>query len=400
VSARASVAVDVAGRRLALTNLDKVFYPATGFTKRDVIDYYTRAAPALLPHLRDRPLTLKRYPDGAAGPFFYEKRCPSHRPSWVKTAEVWSERSQGAIRFCVVNDLPSLVWAVNLADLEMHTYLHRAPDVETPTAVVFDLDPGAPADVVHCCEVALLLRRLFDRLGLASYAKASGSKGLQLYLPLNTRKANVGYDATKAFARAAADLLEAERPDLVVSSMKKALRPGKVLVDWSQNDAHKTTVCAWSLRARERPTVSAPVAWSELESALRARDPARLSFDAAAALARLEREGDRFAPVLTVRQQLPPPDALRRALGSAGRQKLRGAGGGLPRGAAPPPAARDDLRRPRHGSKSAIEEGRRQGPSSRRRSARRVDRRPAARRRGRPSGTRHDAGSDGYLSTE
>lgn len=395
-SARGSVAVDVEGRHLVLSNLAKVFYPATGFTKRDVIDYYTRVAPALLPHLRDRPLTLKRYPDGAAGPFFYEKRCPSHRPSWVRTTEVWSEHNEDVIRFCVVNDLATLVWAANLADLEMHTYLHRAPDVDTPTAAVFDLDPGAPADVVQCCEVALLLRRLFDRLGLSSYPKASGSKGLQLYVPLNSR---ASYAAAKSFARAVAELLEARRPDLVVSSMKKALRPGKVLVDWSQNDAHKTTVCVWSLRARERPTVSAPVSWGEVESALRARDGARLSFDASAALARLEKDGDGFAPVLRERQRLPAIGDVAGALDRGG-ERFRGAGGGPPRGAAPPPAAKGDLRRPWHAPKAGSAAGRRQGSPAKRRSARTSGRRTPARRGGRPSGAGDGAAGDGYLSTE
>jgi bifunctional non-homologous end joining protein LigD len=341
---------------------------------------------------------LKRYPDGAAGPYFYEKRCPSHRPSWVKTAEVWSEHNQGVIRFCVVNDLASLVWAANMADLEMHTYLHRAPKLERPTAAVFDLDPGAPADLVQCCEVALILRRLLDRLELASFPKASGSKGLQLYVPLHTP---VGYPATKSFARAVAELLEAERPDLVVSSMKKVLRPGKVLVDWSQNDAHKTTVCVWSLRARERPTVSAPVAWREVEAAFRARDRTRLTFDAAAALERLEREGDGFAPVLTMRQRLPGTGALEGAL-RRGARKVRGAGGVPPRGAAPPPPAGHDERRARHFPQAGIGDGGRQEPPSRQGG------RGSGRRGGRPAGpggrgpaaADDRARGDGYFSTE
>ncbi|GEJ56115.1 non-homologous end-joining DNA ligase [Anaeromyxobacter diazotrophicus] len=331
MSARRAVEVQIGGRRLELSNLEKVFYPATGFTKGQVIDYYLRIAPALLPHLRDRPLTLKRYPEGAQGPHFYEKRCPAHRPAWLRTAGVWSGVQEEEIRFCVVDDLASLIWAVNLADLEMHTYLHRAPAVDRPTALVFDLDPGPPADVVQCCEVARVLKGLFDRLGLASFPKTSGSKGLQVYVPLNTP---VGYAATKPFARAVAELLERERPDLVVSSMKKALRAGKVLVDWSQNDAHKTTVCAWSLRAKERPTVSTPLRWEEVEAALAARDPAALAFDAAEALRRFERDGDLFAPVLKLRQRLPAagvgaapgpaPERGRRAPG--GRRSARSPG--------------------------------------------------------------------------
>ncbi len=320
MSARRGVEVEIEGRRLPLVNLDKVFYPATGFTKGQVIDYYTRIAPALLPHLRDRPLTLKRYPDGAGGPFFYEKRCPPHRPDWVRTAAVWSERSQDVIRFCVVDDLATLIWAANLANLEIHTYLHRAPRIDEPTSIVFDLDPGPPADAVQCCEVALLLRALLDRLGLAAYPKTSGSKGIQVHVPLNGA---VGYDATKGFARGAAELLEADRPDLVVSSMRKSLRAGKVLVDWSQNDPHKTTVCAWSLRARERPTVSTPLRWREVEAALRARDPDRLVFDAPAALERFERDGDVSAPVLTLVQPLP---GLASVAGGALHRTFRGDG--------------------------------------------------------------------------
>ncbi len=321
---RGDVEVEVAGRRLALSNLGKVFYPATGFTKGQVIAYYQRIAPALLPHLADRPLTLKRYPNGVDGMFFYEKRCPPHRPSWVRTEPVWSEGNQDVIRFCVVDDLATLVWVANLADLEMHTYLHRVPRVEEPTMLVFDLDPGPPADAIQCCEVALLLRRLFDRLHLASFPKTSGSKGIQVYVPLNVP---TSYAVTKGFARAVAELLEAERPALVVSSMKKALRVGKVFVDWSQNDVHKTTVCVWSLRAKERPTVSTPLRWAEVERALRTRDAGQLVFDAAQAIARFEADGDLFAPVLTIRQRLPDapgeapaPARRRRAAGGKGRR--------------------------------------------------------------------------------
>lgn len=327
MTSRRAIAVEIGNRRLELSNLDKVFYPATGFTKGQVLDYYLRVAPALLPHLRDRPLTLKRYPDGAQGPYFYEKRCPSHRPPWIRTEAVWSGAQEEEIRFCVIDDLPALVWVVNLADLEMHTYLHRAPAVDRPTVLVFDLDPGPPADAVQCCEVALALKGLFERLGLASFPKTSGSKGVQVYVPLNTP---VGYGATKPFARAVAELLERERPDLVVSSMKKALRAGKVLVDWSQNDVHKTTVCVWSLRAKERPTVSTPLAWAEVEAALAARDASRLVFEAPAALQRFEREGDLFAPVLKLRQRLPALSGL-----ASKARPARAAAPREPRGRAP-----------------------------------------------------------------
>jgi len=396
VTARHEVGVEIEGKRLTLSNLDKVFYPATGTTKGQVLDYYIRIAPALLPHLRDRPLTLKRYPNGAQGAFFYEKRCPSHRPAWVRTEAVRSESKGDVIHFCVVDDLATLVWAANLADLEMHTYLHRAPAVDRPTMLVFDLDPGPPAGALECCEVALLVRALFDRLGLASFPKTSGSKGVQVYVPLNTP---AGYDATKAFARAVAERLEAERPDLVVSSMKKALRAGKVLVDWSQNDVHKTTVCAWSLRAKERPTVSTPVRWTEIESALRARDGARLVFDARAALARFERDGDPFAPVLTLAQTLP-----------AGPGRLRGAAR-TTSGAAPPPPTRAEARR--HEPPRQAGSGRRpaQPPTAREKGSatgrraptgRRGGRSPARRARARrtpPPGDGQWAPGDAYLCT-
>src|SRR5256886_3486110 len=289
--------VRIGSRQLGLVNLDKVLYPQAGFTKAQVIDYSVRISGALLPHLRDRPLTLKRYPNGVDQPYFYEKRCPSHRPPWVRTAEA------DGIRFCLVNDLASLVWVANLADLELHVPLARARSYDRPDQIVFDLDPGAPADIVQCCEVGLLVRGPFESLGLFCQAKTSGSKGLQVYVPLN--RPGVSYDETKPFARAVADLLERERPERIVSNMKKSLRTGKVLVDWSQNDPHKTTVCVYSLRAKEHPTVSAPVTWEEVASCAKDRDPARLTFDPEAALDRIERGGDLFAPLITLRQSLP-----------------------------------------------------------------------------------------------
>jgi bifunctional non-homologous end joining protein LigD len=294
--------VTVGGKRLSLSNLDKVLYPKTGFTKAQVIDYYLRVAPAALPHLRDRPLTLKRYPNGVEGEYFYEKNCPSHRPPWVKTAGVWSDQNQRVMQFCLAQDVATLVWTANLADLELHVPLHRHRDVDRPDSVVFDLDPGPPANLVQCCEVALILEDTFGRLGLRSLAKTSGSKGMQLYVPLNT---HATYDETKPFAKAVAEALEAQRPELAVSNMKKSLRAGKVLVDWSQNDPHKTTVCVYSLRARERPTVSTPVTWDEVQRCLDARDPDLLSFDSEAALARIARLGDVFAPLLSLQQELP-----------------------------------------------------------------------------------------------
>jgi bifunctional non-homologous end joining protein LigD len=295
--------VEVEGRHLKLSNLDKVLYPEAGFTKGEVISYYQRISPVLLPHLRGRPLTLKRYPNGVDEHFFYEKRCPSHRPEWVQTTEVYSERNKGMVRYCVVDDLATLVWVANLASLELHTSLSRGDDILRPTMVVFDLDPGPPATIVECCRVALRLHGLFERMGLQSFAKTSGSKGLQLYIPLNT---DVGYEGgTKDFALAVAQSLAKRFPDEIVYSMKKDLRPGKVLIDWSQNDEHKTTVCVYSLRAKARPTVSTPVTWDEVEGCAEAGDPGLLVFEGDDVLARVEAHGDCFAAVLELEQPLP-----------------------------------------------------------------------------------------------
>jgi bifunctional non-homologous end joining protein LigD len=296
-----AIHVEVEGRRLKLSNLDKIFYPAVGFTKAQVIDYYTRVAPALVPHMAGRPLTLKRYPDGVDGQFFYEKKCPSHRPEWFRTVSVWSGRNQDNINYCVVDDLPSLVWVANMAGLELHTSLALADDIHRPTMLVFDLDPGAPATIKECCNVGLQLRDLFAELKLKCFAKTSGSKGLQVYVPLNTV---ITYEETKAAALAVAQELERKNPQRVLSSMSKELRKGKVFVDWSQNDDHKTTVCVYSLRARERPTVSAPVSWDEVEARHRGRRK-DLSFTADEVLARLDRDGDLFDPVLKLKQRLP-----------------------------------------------------------------------------------------------
>jgi bifunctional non-homologous end joining protein LigD len=292
----------VDGRVLRLSNWDKVLYPQAGFTKGQVIEYYTRIGPALLPHLEGRPLTLKRYPNGVEGQHFYEKQCPSHRPDWVQTAAVSTGRK--TIDFCLCEDLPTLVWLANLADLELHTSLSLAEPIERPTMMVFDLDPGAPgADIVQCCQVSVWLRDVFEPIGLEAFAKTSGSKGLQVYVPLNVP--DVTYDDTKPFARAVAELLEKQHPELVVSRMSKELRPGKVLVDWSQNDEHKTTVNVYSLRARERPTVSTPVTWDEVDECLEAGDPSLLVFEQDDVLRRVESDGDIFGPVVTLVQELP-----------------------------------------------------------------------------------------------
>lgn len=303
-AAREEIEVEVGGRLLSLSNLGKVLYPKAGFTKGEVIDYYTRIAPVLLPHLEDRPLTLKRYPDGVDGFYFYEKNCPAHRPGWIETASFQRrDRSSSgkaeAIEYCVMSSLPALVWAVNLADLELHVPLARVGDIANPRSLVFDLDPGPPAGLKECCEVALILRELFEGMKLESFPKVSGSKGLQLYVPLNTK--NVTYEDTKPFAKAIAEALETEYPKIVVSKMKKSLRPGKVLVDWSQNDQSKTTVCVYSLRAKDYPTVSMPVTWKEVEK----KDPAKLVFVSDDALARVKKKGDLFEPVLSLVQHLP-----------------------------------------------------------------------------------------------
>jgi bifunctional non-homologous end joining protein LigD len=296
------VEVEIDGRILSLSNLDKVLYPKAGFTKGQVIDYYTRIAPAVLPHLRGRPLTLKRYPNGVEGGFFYEKQCPRHRPDWVRTAAVFSRHNGRNIDFCLGEDLPTLVWLANLADLELHTSLALATDVGSPTILAFDLDPGPPATIVECARVALDLREAFDHLGLAAFPKTSGSKGMQVYVPLNTPAT---YEQTKSFALALAQVLERRRPELVVSDMKKSLRGGKVLVDWSQNDAHKTTVSVYSLRARDRPTVSTPLGWDEVEAVVASEDPEELAFTSDEVLARVAEHGDLFAPVATLEQRLP-----------------------------------------------------------------------------------------------
>jgi bifunctional non-homologous end joining protein LigD len=292
----------VEGKKLAVSNLDKVLYPKVGFTKGQVIDYYIKIAPVLLPHLEDRPLTMKRYPNGVDKAFFYEKNCPTHRPNWVKTARVWSEGNNRMMDYCLAQDLPTLVWAANLADLELHTSLAKKKDVARPTMMVFDLDPGAPADIVQCCQVGLWLRDLLAKMKLKSWAKTSGSKGLQVYVPLNTP---VTFDQTKDLSRALAQYLEYEHPDNVTSKLSKSIRKGKVFVDWSQNDEHKTTICVYSLRAKEEPTVSTPVTWEEVENCLKKKKADLLKFRSDRVIARVEKNGDLFASVEKSKQKLP-----------------------------------------------------------------------------------------------
>src|ERR1700691_367522 len=294
--------IEVQGKQLKLSNLEKVLYPAVGFTKKQVIDYYVRIAPAIIPHLAGRALTRKRYPDGVEGEPFFEKNAPMHRPDWVKTVPIWSDRNRRTVHYVLADDMATLVWLANLAALELHPSLALATDITCPTEMVFDLDPGPPANIVQCCQVGLWLREIFEHFNLRSFPKTSGSKGLQIYVPLNTP---VTYDATKLFSHALAQLLEHDHREQVVSEMKKQVRTGKVFVDWSQNDEHKTTIGVYSLRAREHPTVSTPVTWDEVEKALKKKDANLLVFEAPQVVARFEKLGDLFAPLGELQQRLP-----------------------------------------------------------------------------------------------
>lgn len=296
--------VEVDGRELKLTNLDKVLYPTAGFTKGEVVEYYAKVGPTIVPHLNGRAVTLRRFPEGVEDldAAFFEKRCPKHRPKWVKTAKVKAGPEAGTIDFCVCDSLPTLIWMAQLAAIELHPSLSIARAPNRPTFLAFDLDPGPPADIVQCCEVAVRLRELFSHFGLESFPKTSGSKGMQVYVPLNVK---TSYEETKPLAKAIAQLLEKQTPDKVVSKMKKVERKGKVMVDWSQNHRSKTTIAVYSLRARERPTVSTPIAWHEVETTLGSGDVSELVFEAGDVLERIERHGDLFAPVLELEQELP-----------------------------------------------------------------------------------------------
>ena len=296
-----SLAVELEGRRLRLTSLDRVLWPEAGFTKGQMIDYYARIAPALLPHVERRPMTLRRFPEGITGPSWYQTTCPPGHPAWIPI-QALPGRGGAVHRFCLLNDVPALVWAANLSSIELHPYLAPGDRPDEPTVLVLDLDPGPPADVVDCCRVAVRLRDLLGALTLASFPKTSGSVGLHVYVPLNTPHT---YAETKAFARALAGRLADEDPDGVTDQQKRSLRPGKVLVDWLQNEPRRSTVAPYSLRATGWPTVSTPVRWDEVEQALAARAPELLTFEPEDALERLERHGDLFAPVLTLAQELP-----------------------------------------------------------------------------------------------
>ena len=293
----------VGDRQVSVSSLDKILYPEAGFTKGQVIDYYIRISKYLLPHLKGRPVTLKRYPNGVQGKHFYEKDAPAFTPEWVRTFPVPRRAGGTDIRYIIIDDLPTLVWAVNLANLEIHPFLHRVPRLERPTSVVFDLDPGEGADILSCARVAFALRDLLGGMKLEAFPKVSGSKGMQIYVPLNTA---VSYEKTLPFARAVAAYVEKREPDLVVSEMAKIVRTNKVFIDWSQNSDFKTTVSVYSLRAkRAAPFVSIPVTWDELGEALHKGDLRRLDFPPAAALERAERLGDLFAPLLKLKQKLP-----------------------------------------------------------------------------------------------
>lgn len=297
--------VEVDGRELKLTNLDKVLYPEADFSKGEVVDYYAKVAPAIVPHLAGRALTLRRFPEGVddTDAAFFEKRCPKHRPEWVKTTRVLAGPRSGYIDYCVCDDRATLVWMAQLAAIELHPSLSLGTKHEQPTVLAFDLDPGPPAEVLDCSRVALRLRELLGHVGLESFVKTSGSKGMQLYVPLNTK---TDYDQTRPFAQALAQLLAKQTPDEVIAKMgKKTLRKGKVLIDWYQNNERKTTIAVYSLRARERPTVSTPLTWEEVEHAVERNDAASLVFEAGDVLKRVEKHGDIFAPVLELKQKLP-----------------------------------------------------------------------------------------------
>lgn len=291
--------VELEGERLRVRNLDKVLYPATGFTKAEVIDYYVRVAPAMLPHVTGRGVTLRRYPDGVDGPSFFEKRCPTHRPDFVKTVLGPGDRN-GGIDYCCIDSVPAMAWVANMAGLEIHAPMAKGDDIESPLACVFDLDPGAPADIVDCARVGLAIRDVLAGIGLECFPKTSGSKGMQLYVPLNRPHT---HEHASDFAHAVAQVLQKHRPDEVTSVMAKKVRGGKVFIDWSQNSRHKTTVAVYSLRARPEPTVSTPVTWAEVSDTA---DGGELSFTAPEVLDRVAEHGDLFAPVAELEQELPP----------------------------------------------------------------------------------------------
>lgn len=308
-------------KRVSFSNVDKLYFPS-GFTKGDMLRYYIEVAPYILPHLKDRPVTLIRFPDGVRGGSFYEKNAPKHAPDWITTFRVPRHRHEGFINYILVNDVETLAWCANLGAIELHPFLHRAPQIDEPTHIAFDLDPGEGADIFTCIEVGLMLKEVFDGLGLESHPKVTGSKGLQIYVPLNT---SATYAATQPFAKTVAELLAQRHPDLIVSAMSKALRRKKVMIDWSQNSQSKTTVCVYAMRGKhDEPFISMPLTWTELQKAQKASDRDALFFTPDEALRRVKKQGDIFAPVLTTRQQLP--DAFRQLKSHRGRGETAAAG--------------------------------------------------------------------------
>jgi len=294
--------VEIAGRGLSLSNLEKDLYPSYGFTKAHILEYYRRIATFILPHLKDRAVTLKRYPEGVDEDFFFEKRCPSHRPEWAKTAEI--RRDDGEqMTVCLVNDLESLIWVENLASIELHVPLARAGSPETPDSMVFDLDPGDRANILNCARVALILRDLLSELRLTSNVKTSGKKGLHVYVPLNRKETT--FEDTKKFSKAVAGIMQKNYPDLVTAKMAKEYRKAKVFINWAQNDSSKTMICVYSLRAREKPIVSFPLEWKELENLAGSGDPEKLQVMYSEAVSRAEKKGDLFREVLVKKQRLP-----------------------------------------------------------------------------------------------
>lgn len=296
------VEVDVDGHRVGLTHLDKVLYPESGYTKAQMLDYYSRISEVMLPHIRDRAVTLKRYPHGATGEFWFEKNCPQYHPSWMKTVARHSESSDRDVNYCVVNDLASLIWLANQSTIEFHVPMALRRSMERPRAIVFDLDPGPGMTTVDCAEVALVLRDRLAADDLQSWVKSSGSKGIHLYVPIN--RPRMTFERTKDYAHQVAQELAAERDD-VTAHMRKTSRNERVFIDWSQNSTHKTTVCVYSLRGGEHPNVSAPLAWDELSAAVAEDDPAALLHSADDVIERVSADGDLFANVLSTEQSLP-----------------------------------------------------------------------------------------------
>jgi bifunctional non-homologous end joining protein LigD len=294
--------IAMAGRRLPLSNLEKDLYPTYGFTKAYILDYYRGIAPFILPHLKDRALTFKRYPEGVENDFFFEKHCPYYRPSWVKTAEIPQEDGT-LMTVCLINDLETLIWVENLASLELHVPLSKVTTPETPDSMVFDLDPGEQASIMECARVALILRDLLSRIGLVSYIKTSGRKGLHVYVPLNRKE--VTFEETKTFSKVVAEIMQKHYPDLVTAKMAKRYRKARVFINWSQNDASKTMICVYSLRAREKPFVSFPLAWEDLEDLAGLGDQEKLQIIHTAAESRAKKTGDLFQEVLVKEQKLP-----------------------------------------------------------------------------------------------